>query len=135
MLCRGLPLRSPLVAITKSLGGGSSQRLDVNTDKAVRRLRKWRKMLGALPPSMHGIRHKKANCCLSPITTFGLELGAASLTYNAFVLHRRWRSGLEGVSDAITQEGAAAGTEGHPGPAARPGMAAHLWRPIAAVAA
>ena len=46
-LCRGLPLRSPLVSITRTLGGGGgSRQLDPDADRAVRRLRKWRKMLG-----------------------------------------------------------------------------------------
>ncbi len=45
--CRGLPLRSPLVSITRTLGGGGgSRQLDPVADRAVRRLRKWRKMLG-----------------------------------------------------------------------------------------
>ncbi len=48
---------------------------------------------------------------------------------------RRWRPGLEVLLGAFAQEGAASGTEGHPGPTSRLGMAAHFRGPDAAAAA
>ena len=110
--CRGLPLRSPLVAITRTLGGGGgSRQLDPEADRAVRRLRKWRKMLGAFclryscsacgeaNVSARCLAHRGCMCTLCPKHAWWLA-GAGGQDWKAYLarsprkVQRRVRKGI-----------------------------------------